>query len=257
MHNESHQKRLAIAASLVAIATTATMDLNGLGVFSALTLIFVSLGFYFSNKPTKRELGLTWGKGSDYLTALSYPAMITVLTILISTGLLGETIQLSEKKAVYINLAAGLIIGPLMVLITEEGFFRGWLWATLKRTGLSNQQVLTVTTLVFTVWHITAVTTGGSYGLPNAQVPVYLINVVLMSLVWGHLRAATGSVIVPTLCHAVWNAIIYGCFGFGENVGALGFEQTHLLGPEVGYLGILLNGLFYLGLRRKYPLSQQ
>lgn len=255
MHNATQQKRLALAASLVAIATTAAMDFNGLGALSALTLIFVSLGFYFTNKPTKLELGLTWGKGSDYLTALAYPAIITVLTILISIGLLGETIQWLEEKAVYINLAAGLIIGPLMVLITEEGFFRGWLWATLKRAGLSDQRVLTVTTLVFTVWHITAVTTGGSYGLPMHQVPIYLINAVLMSQVWGHLRAATGSILVPTLCHAVWNAIIYGCFGFGENVGALGFEQTELLGPEVGYLGILLNGLFYLGLRRKYPIS--
>lgn len=243
-----------LLASLTAIASTTAMDLNGLGALSSLTLIFVSLVFYFFNKPTKHELGLIWGKGSEYLTALSYPAIVTILTILISIGLLGETVQLSDEKNVYVNLAAGLIIGPLMVLITEEGFFRGWLWATLKKAGLTDKSVLSITTLVFTVWHISAVTTGGSYGLPLHQVPVYLINVVLMSLVWGHMRAATGSVIIPTVCHAVWNAIIYGLFGFGEKIGALGFEQTALLGPEVGYLGILLNGLFYLGLKKRYPL---
>jgi hypothetical protein len=32
--------------------------------------------------------------------------------------------------------------------------------------------------------------------------------------------------------------------GFGEKVGALGIQQTHVYGPEVGWLGLLLNFAF-------------
>lgn len=255
MQNSKKQKQLASLGILVAIGVTTTMDLNGLGAFSAFPLILISLIFYFSNRPSKSEFGLKWGKGADYLPALSYPVLITLMTMLIATTLFGESILLSEEKAVYINLIAGLVIGPLMVLLTEEGFFRGWLWATLKKAGMTNQQTLWVTTIAFVIWHISAVTTGGSFGLPIQQVPVYLINACLMGLVWGHLRSVTDSVIVASVCHAVWNSIIYGFFGFGEKVGALGFEQTAWIGPEVGYLGIALNGLFYLGLRKRYPIA--
>ncbi len=54
----------------------------------------------------------------------------------------------------------------------------------------------------------------------------------------------TGSVIVPSVCHAVWNGIDYPLFGFGEKVGALGVEQTQVYGPEVGLLGLVLNFIF-------------
>jgi membrane protease YdiL (CAAX protease family) len=44
--------------------------------------------------------------------------------------------------------------GILMVMITEEGFFRGWLWASLKRAGKSDRAVLCRTTFAFMVWHL-------------------------------------------------------------------------------------------------------
>ncbi len=49
---------------------------------------------------------------------------------------------------------------------------------------------------------------------------------------------------LPSVCHAVWDGIDYPLYGFGEKIGALGIEQTHIYGPEVGILGIGLNFLF-------------
>lgn len=62
----------------------------------------------------------------------------------------------------------------------------------------------------------------------------------------------SGSVLVPAVCHALWNGLDYPLFGFGENIGALGIRQTHLFGPEVGVVAILLNGAFLLWIWRKY-----
>jgi membrane protease YdiL (CAAX protease family) len=79
-----------------------------------------------------------------------------------------------------------------------------------------------------------------------------LINATLLGTIWGILRMVSGSVVVPAVCHAVWNGIDYPLFGFGEKIGALGIGQTHLFGPEVGLIGILLNTAFLLWIWRKY-----
>jgi membrane protease YdiL (CAAX protease family) len=135
-----------------------------------------------------------------------------------------------------------------MVLLTEEGFFRGWLWGSFARAGLSRKKTLVVTSLLFTTWHISAVTSGTSYGLPWPQVPIYLANALLLGLIWGLLRLISGSTLVPSVSHAVWNAGAYGLFAYGTKTGALGIVDTALLGPEVGILGLLLNGAFFLWL---------
>ena len=58
------------------------------------------------------------------------------------------------------------------------------------------------------------------------------------------LRLLSGSIVVASVSHALWNGLDYPLFGFGEKVGALGIEQTHIFGPEVGLVGIVLNLLF-------------
>ncbi len=73
---------------------------------------------------------------------------------------------------------------------------------------------------------------------------MYLINATLIGAVFGLLRMASGSVVVPSVCHAVWNGIDYPLYGFGGKVGALGIERTHIFGPEVGIMGIILNLAF-------------
>lgn len=103
-----------------------------------------------------------------------------------------------------------------MVMITEEGFFRGWLWASLKRAGKSDKQVLVWTTLAFVAWHISAISLDTGFDLPANEIPIFLVNATLLGAIWGLLRLVSGSVVVPAVSHAVWNAIDYPLFGFGE-----------------------------------------
>jgi membrane protease YdiL (CAAX protease family) len=144
-----------------------------------------------------------------------------------------------------------------MTMLSEEGFFRGWLWGAFGRAGFGQRKTLLVTSLVFTAWHVSAVTSGTDYGLPWSQVPVYLANATMLGLIWGLMRLASGSIVVASLSHAVWNAGAYGLFGFGTKTGALGIANTPLFGPEVGYLGLLLNGAFLLWLYTKTRNSGQ
>jgi hypothetical protein len=72
--------------------------------------------------------------------------------------------------------------------------------------------------------------------------------------VFSALRLVSGSAVVASVSHAVWNAMAYGWFAYGTKVGALGIEQTSIYGPEVGFVGLALNSsyatLLWFWLRR-------
>ena len=87
-----------------------------------------------------------------------------------------------------LNVAATSTVGIVMVLITEEGFFRGWLWASLERAGCSRWHVPIYTSLAFTAWHVSAITLDTGFDLPAAEIPIYLVNATLLGLIWGILR---------------------------------------------------------------------
>ncbi len=236
---------LALIAVAVAIAITTTMDFTGYTIFSALPLLGLTLAFWLIQRQTRAEIGLKLGSIRHYGLALAYPAVVLGIAVLIAS-LAGA---LSPEEASWrdfgIQVLARSTVGSLMVLVTEEGFFRGWLWGAFRGAGLSDAKTLVVTSLAFTAWHVSAVTSGTDYGLPWAQIPVYLANATLLGLIWGTLRLISGSVVVASVSHAVWNACAYGLFGFGTKVGELGVANTALFGPEVGALGLLLNGGFF------------
>lgn len=66
----------------------------------------------------------------------------------------------------------------------------------------------------------------------------------LSAQIWGLLRLISGSVLVASVSHGVWNGLDYPLFGFGTKVGALGITETAIYGPEVGILGLIVNVVF-------------
>lgn len=234
----------AVVGVALAIAITTTMDATGYSMLSALPL-FPLLGlFWYLQKFSRPEIGLIWGKPKAYVLALAYP--FVVLSLIATIAALSGVVDTSNAnwRNVAINMSAGSSIGVIMLLLTEEGFFRGWLWAALQRAELTATQTLAWTTVAFVLWHISAISLDTGFDIPLAEIPVFLVNATLIGTVFGLLRVISGSVLVPSVCHAVWNSIDYPLFGFGEKVGALGITQTHIFGPEVGLLGIGFNLLF-------------
>ncbi len=236
--------KFAVLGLVIAIAITTAMDATGFSVFSALPLFPLAGMFWFLQKFSRREIGLVWGQLRAYGLALAYPVVVLAAVSIIAWALGAVDTSGADWKKASLNMALMSSTGVIMVLITEEGFFRGWLWAALKRAGRTDTQVLVGTSIAFTVWHISAISLDTGFDIPAAEIPVYLINATLIGAIFGMLRMASGSVVVPSVCHAVWNGIDYPLFGFGEEIGALGIEQTHIFGPEVGVLGIGLNLVF-------------
>ena len=232
----------------VAIAITTTMDATGFSMFSALPLIPLAGLFWYLQIFSRDDVGLVWGDLRTNVLAAGYPLLVlgSIGAIAWVSGAV-DTSNADWNKA-FLNMAVGSSVGIIMVLITEEGFFRGWLWAALIRARQTDKQVLIWTSIAFTLWHISAISLDTRFDIPASEIPIFLINATLLGAVFGMFRMASGSVVAPSICHAVWNGIDYPLFGFGERVGALGIEQTHIYGPEVGTLGVSVNLVFAVAL---------
>lgn len=242
----------AIGGAATAIAITTTMDATGYSMFSALPLIGLTGLFWYLQKFSRQEIGLTWGDPKSYGWALAYPALVLGSAAAIAWFFGAVDTSEANWRNVLLNMSIGSSIGVLIVMITEEGFFRGWLWASLKRAGQSNLQVLCWTSVVFVLWHVSAISLDTGFDLFLKEIPIFLISISFLALIWGILRMVSGSVLVPAVSHAVWNAVDYPLFGFGEKVGALGITETQLFGPEVGILGIALGAAFLALIWKKY-----
>jgi len=236
--------RPAAAGVLIAIAVTTTMDATGYAMFSALPLAPLAGIYWFLQKFSRQQIGLVRGDLRSYAIALAYPFLVLgfIAVVALASGAIDT--GNANWEHVSLNIAAGSSIGVLLMLITEEGFFRGWLWAALQRAGKSDVQILIWTSVIFTAWHVSAISMDTGFDIPAREIPIYLVNATLLGGVFGLLRMISGSVVVAAVCHAIWNAIDYPLYGFGEKVGALGIVKTHVFGPEVGIVGIAMNSLF-------------
>jgi membrane protease YdiL (CAAX protease family) len=234
----------AVAGVLAAIAITTTMDATGLAAFSALPLLPLLLLFWRLEKLPRRAVGFAWGGARHYALAVLHP--LVVIGGLAAAAWLAGAIDPSavDWARAWRRAALIAITTAIVVAVTEEGFFRGWLWASVERAGRSRRAALLWTSVAFALWHVSPVTLDTGFDPPPEQVPVYLLNVVAMGLVWGLLRWMSGSVLVASVSHGLWNGGAYAFFGFGREVGELGVEQTGLYGPELGILGLAANVVF-------------
>lgn len=234
----------ALLGVFLAIAITSTMDATGLTNFSALPLFPLLALFWYWQRFSRADVGFTLGRGSAYGLAVLYPLAVLglIASITLATG--AADLAAANWRKAAINTTSIALSTVLVALLTEEGFFRGWLWASLKRCGLSSRGTLLWSSAAFSLWHLSAVTLPTGFNPPKAQIPVFMINAMVLGAIWGMMRWLSGSVVVSSVSHGLWNGLDYALFGFGSHLGAFGVKQTWLYGPEVGVLGLALNLAF-------------
>ncbi len=85
---------------------------------------------------------------------------------------------------------------------------------------------------------------------------MYLLNAAVIGAIWCVMRTRSGSIVVSSVSHGLWNGGAYVLFGYGQKVGALGIADTAFFGPENGLLGLALN-LVFLAAVVRWPLSRR
>ena len=214
------------------------MDATGASAFSSLALFPLLAIFWYLQRFSPSEIGFSWGRSrvvQCYAIAIVFPVVVMALLAGFAalTGALNPAGAPHHKTSTWMMLL--IITGTTIpiAVITEEGFFRGWLWASLRRAGAAGVATLVLSSVAFALWHWSAVLLPTGYNPPLAQVPTFMLNAVTI----GEDRI----IVVSSVSHGVWNGLAYVLFGFGSNVGALGIANTALYGPEVGVAGLALN----------------
>jgi uncharacterized protein len=238
--------RWPVLGTLLAIAGTTVLDVVGL--INVLPLLLLFFLFWYLQRLSRTAIGWTWGRWRDYGLAVVYPALVLGLVGLIA-GLSGA-VKLAgiDWAGTVFSLQNGLVMlmlaNGLGALVTEEGFFRGWLWASLQRAGMTQRGVLVWTSLAFAAWHISTALLPTGFRPPLALVPIYIANAAVIGFIWALMRQRSGSIVVTSVSHGVWNGLVYGLFNTGTSLGALGIHNTGVFGPEVGLVGLALNLVF-------------
>jgi hypothetical protein len=68
------------------------------------------------------------------------------------------------------------LVGILLVIIAEEGFFPARLWPSLKRVNQTERQVLMLTSVAFGKCYICTISLGTDFIFLLRRIPIYLIN---------------------------------------------------------------------------------
>ncbi len=242
--------RRPILGVVAAIAITTALDASGHSEFSALPLFPLMAFLWALDRFSRSRMGFVAARRHFFALALLYPLAVLGTVALVSKVAGAIDISQTNWQKAGINFLLVTVSTVVVATITEEGFFRGWLWASLTRAGQKPGRVLLWTSLAFSLWHVSAVALETGFDLPVRQIPVFILNAAVMGAIWGLLRWISGSVIVASVSHGVWNGGAYVLFGYSTKVGALGIKQTALYGPEVGVVGLALNIVFAFALWR-------
>jgi membrane protease YdiL (CAAX protease family) len=233
---------------LAAIAVITAIFASGLPAeLGALSLIPLVGLFWYLGRFSRAEMGFVQGRGRYYSFGLLQPAFVFGPVALAAWMAGAIHIQNSDWPKTLFNLATTIPITILLAVITEEGFFRGWLWAALQRAGLSRVWIVILTSLAIAAWHLPVALLSTEFDLSPAQALMYVSNVTITGIIMGVLRLVSGSVVVPSISHGIWNGILYPLFGAGTQIGFLGIQDS-TFHPEVGVLGLVLNIVLAIGL---------
>jgi membrane protease YdiL (CAAX protease family) len=237
-------REMPFIGTIAAITATTILILVGLSDFACYVLFPLVVLFSLLQRMRLREIGFKRGNGRSYIIAILYPVIIMFLLTL-AARLFGvvDITDTDWNKSIK-SIAIMTLLTFAITLVTEDAFFRGWLWSSIERTGKSRLITAIWTGIAFALWHISVVLFMQDFQLPPARIPIYILNCAVAGFVFTLLRWISGSVLVPSISHGIWNGICYELFGTGTEVAALGIKDTTVFSPESGILGFLFNILF-------------
>lgn len=245
MRDTRYRLRWPVIGVLVAIAATTTLYAAGATAYVANSMLLpLFLLFWYLQRLPRSAIGLTWGRGRDYALAVCYPLVVLALAGLFAW--LGGAVNLAAIDWVKTasSLVVLILVTTLGAIVTEDGFFRGWLWASLQRAGMTERGLLVWTSVAFAAWTVPMPLLSSDFHLPIFQALILILNAGVIGLNWALMRQRSGSIVVASVSHGIWNGLVYTLFNAGTTPGVLGLHNTGVFGPETGVVGLALNLAF-------------
>ncbi|MBM4241028.1 MAG: CPBP family intramembrane metalloprotease [Euryarchaeota archaeon] len=227
----------------VLIASILTPILFNNESLHAMVLFPLILIFVFLTKMDCKQFGLIAGRFKEYELVILYTTSVCLLIVLLA-AITGNLEGIKSFSAIVGPMATLFFTTLILTVTTEEGFFRGWLYGIMDREGFNVKAIIFWTALAFSLWHIPLFILNKDFAANYAMIPFYLTGAFVGGLIYGLFRYRSGSIIVTSLGHTIWNTLAYTFFGSGTKIGPLGITMTNIYDPERGILGLILNIVF-------------
>lgn len=208
-----------------------------------ISLIPLSIAFYFIGKFTFKEINLNKLNIKKIWIALLWPLLLSSVLLLLAfiTNNVTYTPNLSWFL-VFLGIIVDGLITALLLIPTEEGIFRGLIQTYLGRIMKSKVAVILIQGVLFSLWHVpTLFLIPDIQGLSIAGIFIYLSTAVVAGITIGIIRDKTESLYLACYAHSVWNQIVYILFGYGMTAGMFTFKNMDVWHPESGVIGLALN----------------
>lgn len=182
-----------------------------------------------------RDAGLRLGPGRWYTFAL----LIFPVTfgLILGIGALTGSITITGTLAA-LFAAAALEVAPRLIFAGfEEWGWRGYLEPRLAQLGVPDLRRHLLVGVIWAVWHIPYILNIPGYSelSPVILAPLLLAGVLVMAVVYGQLRKASGSVWPVVLAHGIGNILAYPLI-FGDLAQ---FQHLALLATRPDTLGFI------------------
>jgi membrane protease YdiL (CAAX protease family) len=195
-----------------------------------LTLFFLKLPIIDKFK----KINYSWG-------------IISIIFPLIIIFILGLSAHLFDKNTninIYFLRSSDFIIFFLITFIviylTEEFIFRGIFWCLFDKIGYSLLKKNFFISLFFVLWHIPVIILLQDFHLKSYVIPIYFLNIFFLSLNFGFFRQLSNSILFISICHSLWNILVYEFFGYGEIIGSWEIKNYILFDPERGIINLII-----------------
>jgi membrane protease YdiL (CAAX protease family) len=216
------------------------MMLTGQSAVYNFWLTVMMFGLWAAQRFTRFEVGFVTGDPGSYLITVGY--VVGIIGCVALGAWATHLIDLTNYSgtSVFRRLTLNFLVTFLLALITEEGFFRGALWASCVRAEFSPAKTVMWTSIAFGLWHVAVPIIDPDFAQPLGKVPQYVIGSTVFGVAMGLLRLRSASIVVTSAGHALWNAAAYTFFGAGQKTGQLGIADPSIWDPERGYAGFVL-----------------
>jgi membrane protease YdiL (CAAX protease family) len=155
------------------------------------------------------DAGLRLGPARWYVFAfLVFPVTIGLIVF---AGATTGTIEFDGSASVIVGAMAAQFVPSLLFAMFEEWGWRGFLEPRLATLGVFGLRRHLLVGLVWASWHIPYIigTPGYSELSPYLFAPLFLAGLLLMAVVYGRIREASGSVWPAGLAHGTGNALAF------------------------------------------------
>ncbi len=157
----------------------------------------------FVNKGTLRSLGFRWSFADFAYGLFLGAASITVIfLVLLATG--NITMVNSFEAPQFSAYTIAFLLMYILVGISEEMFFRGYVMSTMQSRGNPKWAIYLVSAVVFSLAHVLN---------PNVS-GLGLLNIVFVGVLFAYMFLETDSLWLPIGYHMTWNYFQGNVFGF-------------------------------------------